>query len=121
MEPSSRSKFVTAYSRLVADVWAEPDKERQLEADPRGFIAGYGLEVPDGVKVTLLRDVGDAEPDLDQQVQTWLQAPETGELILVVPALDPVAESELDEHELDAVVAGLDLSCACCCPCCCTT
>jgi hypothetical protein len=120
MDSISRARFVAAYSRLVADVWADPDKERQLEADPRGFIAGYGLVVPDEVTVTLLRDVGDAEPDLDQQVRTWLEAPEIGELILVVPSLDPVGRSELDEYELDAVVAGLDLSCACCCPCCCT-
>lgn len=121
MDASDRTKFITAYSRLVADVWADPEKERQLEADPRSFIAQYGLRVPETVNVVLLRDIGEAEPDLDQQVQTWIQAPERGELVLVVPALTPVSQSELTEYELDDVVAGLDSSCTCCCPCCCTT
>jgi len=121
MDASSRSEFVTAYSRLVADVWVDPELERRLELDPRAFLAEYGLSVPATVTVSLRREVGDAEPDLEQQVRSWLDAPETGEFVLVVPKLDAISQSELTEYELDDVVAGLDSSCACCCPCCCTT
>src|SRR4051794_31009967 len=120
MDPVDRSWFVAAYSRLVADVWATPEAERQLERDPRALLALYGLVVPDGVHLRIVRDVDDVEPDLDSQVTAWLLAPERGEFVLVVPRMAALDGAELDEYELDNVVAGLDASCACCCPCCCT-
>jgi hypothetical protein len=113
--------FVAAYSRLVAEVWAEPDQERRLAEDPRGLMADCGLTVPEHVRVVVVRDVADAEPDLEEQVRRWEAAAGTGVLELVVPALDFSGEVDLSEHELDSVVGGLDASCACCCPCCCTT
>jgi hypothetical protein len=42
MDASDRTRFITAYSRLVADVWADPEKERQLVADPAGADLGAG-------------------------------------------------------------------------------
>ncbi|SBT42615.1 hypothetical protein [Micromonospora auratinigra] len=120
MTPVDRAVFVAAYSRLVADVWAEPAREQALDRDPRAFLAGYGLTLPDEVEVRVVRDVADADPDLEVQVESWQSAPSTGTFLLYVPSLLPVAEAELAEDELDSVVAGLDSSCACCCPCCCT-
>jgi hypothetical protein len=121
MSPKDRAVFVAAYSRLVAEVWADPARERALEQDSRALLASYGLTVPDEVAIDVVRDTGDAEPDLEVQVRQWEQAEETGRLVLIVPAIDPVSAADLVEHELDAVVAGLDSGCACCCPCCCTT
>jgi hypothetical protein len=121
MTPANRGSFVAAYSKLITEVWADPAKERLLEENPRDLLAGYGLTVPDGVHVTVVRDVGDADPDLDEQVRLWESGVQSGEVVLVVPRLDLLSEQELAEDELDAVVAGLDSSCACCCPCCCTT
>ncbi|EWM66218.1 MULTISPECIES: hypothetical protein [Micromonospora] len=115
-----RAVFVAAYSRLVADVWADPAKEQALDRDPRGFLAGYGLHLPEEVQVRVVRDVADADPDLEVQVKSWELAESSGAFVLFVPSLLPVAEAELAEDELDSVVAGLDSSCACCCPCCCT-
>ncbi|MEU7617940.1 hypothetical protein AB0M91_17255 [Micromonospora rifamycinica] len=120
MTPVDRAVFVAAYSRLVADVWADPERERVLESDPRTLLAEYGLGLPDEVLVRVVRDVADTDPDLEVQVSSWQQAADTGTFVLFVPALLPVAEAELAEDELDSVVAGLDSSCACCCPCCCT-
>lgn len=121
MNAADRGMFVAAYSRLVAEVWSDPAKERQLQEDPRSLVAECGLEVPPHVRVVVTRDVTDAEPDLDEQVRRWQSAAQTGVLELVVPALDLDGEVDLSEDELDNVVAGLDSSCACCCPCCCTT
>jgi hypothetical protein len=120
MDPADRGMFVAGYSRLVAEVWADPAKERRLQENPRALAADCGLAVPEHVRITVVRDVVGAEPDLAEQVRLWELAPETGELTLVVPALDLSGETELAEDELDSVVAGLDSSCACCCPCCCT-
>lgn len=84
------------------------------------MLAEYGLGLPEDVQVRVVRDVADADPDLEAQVSSWQQASSTGTFVLFVPALLPVTEVELAEDELDSVVAGLDSSCACCCPCCCT-
>jgi hypothetical protein len=113
-----RAAFVAAYSRLVAEVWADPVAERMLTEDPRALLAEFGLTVPDEVTVRVERDVSDAEPDLDAQVRAWLEAPERGVFALFVPATDQVDSAELDDAELDGVVGGLDSACACCCPCC---
>jgi hypothetical protein len=120
MTPVDRAMFIAAYSRLVADVWADPVKERALDLEPRGFLAEYGLQLPGDVGVQVVRDATETDPDLQVQVDAWDRAPAAGVFVVFVPALQPVAEAELAEDELDSVVAGLDSSCACCCPCCCT-
>lgn len=121
MDPKERAIFIAAYSRLVAEVWSDPAKERMLAESPRELLALYGLAVPDEVDIQVVREVENVEPALDVQVQMWGRAVETGQLVLVVPSIDLASDEELAEHELDNVVAGLDSSCACCCPCCCTT
>lgn len=120
MTSAERAVFVAAYSRLVADVWSEPASEELLARDPRALLATHGLALPDDVEVRVVRDAGDADPDLEVQVRAWRDAVETGMLVLFVPAIQPVDAAELAESELDTVVAGIDAGCACCCPCCCT-
>jgi hypothetical protein len=120
MHPADRAVFVAAYSRLVVEVWSDPDRERRLVEQPRALLGEYGLELPEHVSITVHRERGNAEPDLDAQVSEWSTAIERGELALYVPVLEVDGELEIDEHELDSVVAGLDASSACCCPCCCT-
>lgn len=121
MDPGSRAAFVAAYGRLVADVWSDPDRELELVQDPRGLMARYGLAIPESVRIDVIRDVGDADPDLDSLVMSWESAASAGHFPLVVPVIEEEDDLELAEHELDNVVAGLNTSCACCCPCCCTT
>jgi len=121
MQPGARAAFVAAYGRLVTAVWSEPEAELLLEQDPRALLAQHGLVLPEAVRIDVVRDVADAEPDLDAQVAAWENAIETGQFMLVVPAIDVDDEIELSEHELDGIVAGMDTSCACCCPCCCST
>ncbi len=120
MNPAARAVFVASYGRLVTGVWADPDLEPLLEQDPRALMARYGLVLPEAVRIEVVRDASDAEPDLGELVAAWENAPDSGCFALVVPATDADDGSELDEHELDTVVAGLGTSCACCCPCCCT-
>ena len=120
MNPGDRAVFIAAYGRLVVEVWSDPARELLLERDPARLLAEYGIAVPDGVAVTVRRDAGDAEPDLETQVEAWRQMSVLGELVLFVPLLDTEGEVEIDEHELENVVAGLEPGTACCCPCCCT-
>jgi hypothetical protein len=121
MAPGDRAVFIAAYSKLVAEVWSDPTAEAALLSDPRALLSEHGLDLPASVEVVVVRDVADAEPNLDAQVKAWLDAPELGTFTLFVPALDPVDEAELNENELDRIVGGLDTTCACCCPCCSTT
>ena len=118
MSPGDRALFIAVYSRLVAEVWADPAAERALADDPRALLAEHGLTVPDNVHVTVVRDARDAEPDIEVQVRSWQDAPRTGTFVLYVPSTDPIGSAELAEDELDSVVGGLDSACACCCPCC---
>ncbi|WP_018637148.1 hypothetical protein [Parafrankia elaeagni] len=120
MTPRERAVFIAAYTNLVVDVWSNPHSERQLADDPRALLARHGVPVPDGTRVVAVRDVVGSEPDLDVQVRYWQEAPATGEMRLVVPTLTELATAELDEAELDGVVAGVQSTCACCCPCCCS-
>ena len=83
-------------------------------------MAQYGLVLPDAVTIEVVRNTSDAESTLDDMVADWENAPDSGRFALVVPATDVDDARELDEHELDAIVAGLGPS-ACCSPCCCTS
>jgi len=116
-----RAAFVAAYSRLVAEVWADAAAERALTENPRALLAEFGLTVSDQVRITVVRDATDAHPDLETQVTAWADADRLGTFTLYVPATGPIGEAELEEDELDRVVGGLDASCACCCPCCSTS
>jgi hypothetical protein len=116
-----RAAFVAAYSRLVAEVWADAAAERALAENPRALLAEYGLGVPEQVGIAVVRDATDVQPDLETQVSAWENAAQVGTFTLYVPATGPIGEAELEEDELDQVVGGLDASCACCCPCCSTS
>ncbi|MEV4708489.1 hypothetical protein [Actinoplanes sp. NPDC049316] len=120
MNPGDRAVFIAAYGRLVVEVWSDPAREALLERDPRRLLAEYGITVPEGVPVRVRRDAGAAEPDLETQVEAWRHASDLGELVLFVPNLEAEGEAEIDERELENVVAGLEPGTACCCPCCCT-
>lgn len=121
MPPRDRAIFIAAYSRLVAEVWADPEVERQLDENPRDLLIQHGLPVSDGVRIDLVRESTDADPDIEVQVRAWQEAAERGVLTLFVPRIEPISAGELDEDELDRVVGGIDATCACCCPCCSTT
>jgi hypothetical protein len=121
MKPADRGMFVAAYTRLLTDVWTDPARELQLVEDPRALLMAHGLILPDNVRITVQRDVTGVEPNLEEQVRLWETAGVTGELVLVVPVADMPGTGELQEDELDNIVAGMDSSCACCCPCCCTS
>ncbi|MFC7478878.1 hypothetical protein ACFQX7_00760 [Luedemannella flava] len=75
MSPGDRAIFIAAYGRLVVEVWSDPAREALLERDPRQLLSEYGVTVPDDVTVTVRRDTGDAEPDLEAQVAAWRDAP----------------------------------------------
>ena len=120
MNPGARAAFAASYGRLVTRVWSDPELELLLEQDPRGIMAQYGLALPEPVAIELVRSAPDAAYSLDDLFATWENAPDSGHFSLVIPATDLDDDGDLEEHELDAIVAGLGPS-ACCSPCCCTS
>lgn len=116
---SIASAFINSYTNLVTSVWSDPQVDAEFDSDPIGVMERFGLVLPDGVQLTVLRDTGDAAADLDVQVENWFAAKETGRVSIVVPRKEPMTTGELNEDELLGVVAGISTSCACCCPCCC--
>jgi hypothetical protein len=120
MKPGARAAFIASYGRLVTRVWSDPDLDVVLEQDPRALMAQYGLVLPEAVTIEVVRHAPSAESNLDELVAAWEDAPSSGRFALVVPATDVDADGELDELELDTIVAGLGTSCAFACPCCCT-
>jgi hypothetical protein len=110
MEPAARAAFVASYGRLVTGVWSDPDQELLLEQDPRALMAQCGLVPAEVVSIEVVRNAPNAEPSLEELIAAWENAPASGRFTLVVPATDVDDEAELNEHELDAIVAGLDTS-----------
>ncbi|SDZ01390.1 hypothetical protein SAMN05421504_108256 [Amycolatopsis xylanica] len=118
MDPAQRAAFVANYSTLVAAVWSDPNKEEALVQNPEKLVAEFGIEVPEGVMLSIERDGSDVGGGLQTQVDAWQNAAELGVLTLYIPTADFAGTRELAEEELDSLVAGLDSSCACCSPCC---
>jgi len=111
MSPGARAAFFASYGRLVTRVWSDPELELLLEQDPRGLMAQCGLVLGEAVSIEVVRNAPNAEPNLGELIAAWENAPASGRFALVVPATD-VDDRELDEHELDTIVAGLGISCA---------
>lgn len=120
MNNSIASAFINSYTNLVTSVWSDPHVDSEFDADPIGVMERFGLVIPPGVHLTVLRDTRDAAADLDVQVENWFAARDTGRVTIVVPRKEPVTTGELDDDALLGVVGGISTSCACCCPCCCS-
>jgi hypothetical protein len=107
MNSAARAAFVASYQRLVTRVWSDPDVDVLLEQEPRALLAQYGLVLPESVSIEVVRHAQNAEPNLDRLVAAWQDAPSSGRFALVVPPAEADDGAELDERELDTIVAGL--------------
>jgi hypothetical protein len=107
MNAAARAAFVASYERLVTRVWSDPDVDALLEQEPRALMARYGLVLPASVSVAVVRHAPNAPSDLGRLVAAWEDAPSSGRFALVVPPAEAEDDGELDERELDTIVAGL--------------
>ncbi|HXE72790.1 MAG TPA: NHLP leader peptide family RiPP precursor [Candidatus Nitrosotenuis sp.] len=74
------------WSRLVAKVWSDEGLKKRLMADPKTVLREHGIQIPAGMNVT----VHENSPS---------------QLHIALPAR-PGADTELAEHELEAVSGG---------------
>ena len=123
---TSKTDFLIAYGKVIAQSWDGPAYRDRLFADPVAALNEAGLTVPEGVKVdvvefALTTAAGDAparEDGLDILYRDWVKAAETGTYTLSLPTSPPdVGDMVLYDQELEGVAGGgiLDYCCCCCC------
>jgi hypothetical protein len=44
------------WSQLIARVWSDDDFKQRLMVDPRGVLAEFGIEVPEGTDINVVED-----------------------------------------------------------------
>jgi len=120
MDARERARFVDAYTRILTLVWSRPDGADQLAADPRGVLAGGGLDVPADAELVIVRRAT-GEPDLQAQIDLWDSGRRTGRYVLHLPALPVIPSRELSENALGDLSGGGPGACCSCCPCSCST
>jgi hypothetical protein len=121
MNAQERTEFVNAYTRALITAWSSEDFSHRLAQDPKTALTEVGLNIPAGAQVDLIRTIpaetgGDAS--IDTQVALWEAALSSGHYELHIPETPQVEMAELSEGDLDAVAAGIDISCRSCTPCC---
>ena len=80
------------FGKIIAKAWRDPAFKAALIANPAAALKAEGIEVPDGITVTVLENT-------DKQFH------------LVLP---PVPTDELSDEALDRVAGGTDWSvCSC--------
>jgi hypothetical protein len=123
LNPQERAEFVNTYTRVLITAWSSEDFSRRLAQDPKAALAEVGLNIPADAAVDIVRTVTEGSPEasLDSQVQLWETGLATGRFVLYVPETPQIDMAELSEGDLDAVAAGLSVSCCSCTPCCCCT
>jgi hypothetical protein len=120
MNPQERAEFVNAYTRSLITAWSSEDFSRRLVQDPKATLAEVGLNIPGSAEVNLVREIPEehGEANIDFQVQLWETGLATGHYELHIPETPQIDMAELSEGDLDAVAAGLTISCCSCTPCC---
>ncbi len=79
------SETDNAYGKIIAKAWRDPAFKAALIANPAAALKAEGIDVPDGMTVTVVENT-------DKQFH------------LVLP---PVPTDELSDEALDAVAGGL--------------
>ena len=100
LNPQERAEFVNAYTRALITAWSSEDFSRRLVQDPKATLAEVG------------------EANIDTQVTLWESGLSSGHYELHIPETPQIDMAELSEGDLDAVAAGLSVSCCSCTPCC---
>jgi hypothetical protein len=130
MNPSERTEFVNAYTRVLVTAWSSEEFTAKLTGNTREALAESGIGLPADAKIVLVRTVpeGHHDSNIDVQVDLYERGLATGTFEFHIPDTPQIDMAELSEGELDSIAAGaspeaaasIDINC-CCCPCCCCT
>lgn len=87
------------WARVILRTWEDGDYRSRLLDDPTAVLREAGLEIPDGVRVTVLEDT----PTSRHASTPW--RPGDGEAVVVLP-LPPAEFEQLSDESLQAVSGG---------------
>ena len=73
-------------AQVIARAWSDPDFKAQLLNDPKAAIAGYGIDLPEGVNLKIVENTADT-------------------IHIVLPAV-PSQVSELSDEDLQNLAGG---------------
>lgn len=121
LSPSGRDEFLRAYAQLLAAAWTDDDFAARLDESPSDAVREFGIEVPVGATLTVLREIPDGAPSGSENgaITLWEAGELTGDYVLSVPDSPVVDSSELSDDDLLGLAAGFSITLCCCCPCCC--
>jgi len=118
MNREARSKFITAYSKVLTTAWADDKYMANLKSNPAATLAAAGLAVPAGVTVHIKSSTG-GDGTLEDQLKLWEEGLGKKSVDLYVPAQPQMADGELSDTQLESIAGGSDCCCSCtpCCTC----
>jgi hypothetical protein len=119
MNREERSKFVSGFSKVLTQSWADESYRKRLHDDPVAVLREAGVTVPDGVTVNIKTEIS-GDGDLEGQIKLWEAGLKSGSADLYVPSTPQLADGELSDSQLEAVAGGGDCCCTCTPTCCCT-
>ena len=99
--------FIKNYSSLLTTVWTREDEAAKLAEDPTAYAREKGLPVEAGAEVRVDSTPHEGLFHKDEVVTDWTATP--GVHILHVPATPVVDLDELQDADLDAVTAGVNI------------
>ena len=99
--------FIKNYSSLLTAVWTSESEAAKLAEDPAAYAREKGLPVEAGAIVRVDSTPHDGLFRKDEVIAGWTAAP--GVHTLLVPATPVVDLNELQDADLDAVTAGVNI------------
>ena len=99
--------FIKNYSSLLTSVWTSEAEAAKLAADPAAYAKMKGLPVESGAEVRVDSTPHEGLFHQDEVIAAWTATP--GVHTLLVPATPVVDLNELQDADLDAVTAGINI------------
>jgi hypothetical protein len=111
------SQFEDAYAGVLMRSWTSEEFVKELLSRPAEALREFGLTVPDGVTVSIVRQ-SEGKGSVEDEFKAWNKGIADGHVKLVVPEVAPIDVSQVSDADLKGGLVGGVAVCCCCCPCC---
>jgi hypothetical protein len=118
MNREDRSQFISAYSKVLTQAWADDKYMQKVRTDAAGALRDAGLKLPANVKVNVKTQGGTGT--LEDQVKLFEDGSKKGSFDLYIPAQPSMKDGELSDQQLESIAGGSDCCCCCTPSCTCT-